>query len=105
LVSLNERRGERVLLAFPRGRSSAALEEGGSLISREGPGSWTLTIRGKRRREWTISASMATLNQPFRPCSVRPTGGKLVRWSYDAKTRVLHATFRVRHATLVARGC
>jgi hypothetical protein len=104
-VSLNERKGERVLLAFPRGRSSAALEDGGSLASREGPGSWRLSIRAKRRREWTISASLATLKRPFKPCSVRPTGGRVRAWRYDAKTRVLHATFAVRHATLVARGC
>jgi alpha-glucosidase (family GH31 glycosyl hydrolase) len=104
-VSLNERRGERVLLAWPSGRSSAALEDGGSLASREGSRSWTLTIRGKRRREWTISASLATLEHPFRPCTARATGGKLERWSYDRKTRVLHATFRARHASLVARGC
>jgi hypothetical protein len=94
-----------VLLAFPRGRSSAALEDGGSLISRERPGSWSLTIRGKRRRTWTISASLATLERPFKPCALSATGGKVKRWSYDPKTQVLHATFTVRHATLVARGC
>jgi hypothetical protein len=48
---------------------------------------------------------MATLNHPFRPCSVRATGGKPVRWSYDRRARVLHATFRARHASLVASGC
>jgi hypothetical protein len=99
-VSLNERRGERTLLAFPRGASSARLEDGGSLASRERPGEWRLTIRGKRRRVWTISASLATLRRPFRPCRVNAP-----RWRYDAQTRVLHATFRARHATLVARGC
>jgi alpha-D-xyloside xylohydrolase len=114
-VSLNERRGERVLLAWPRGRSSARLEDGGSLASREGAGGslgsreaageWRLTISGKRRRTWTISASLSTLKHPFRPCSVRPTGGKLVSWRYDKRTRVLHAKFRARHATLVARAC
>jgi alpha-glucosidase (family GH31 glycosyl hydrolase) len=104
-VSLHERQGERVLLAFPRGGSSARLEDGGSLISRERPGEWRLTIRGKRRRLWTISASLATLRHPFRPCAVRATGGKVENWRYDAKTRVLHARFRVRHATLRVRGC
>jgi alpha-glucosidase (family GH31 glycosyl hydrolase) len=104
-VSLHERQGERVLLAFPRGRSSAELEDGGSLISRERPGSWSLTIRGKRRRTWTISASLPTLTHPFKPCALGATGGKVKRWSYDPKTQVLHATFTARHATLVARGC
>ena len=104
-VSLNERRGERTLLAFPRGASSARLEDGGSLASRERPGEWRLTIRGKRRRLWTISASLATLRKPFRPCAVRAASGKLVSWRYDAATKVLHAKYRARHATLVARGC
>jgi hypothetical protein len=104
-VSLHERQGERVLLAFPRGRSSAALEDGGSLVSRERPGSWSLTIRGKRRRLWTISASLATLERPFKPCTLRATGGRVESWRYDAAKRVLHARFRVRHATLAAREC
>jgi alpha-D-xyloside xylohydrolase len=104
-VSLNERRGERVLLAFPQGRSGARLEDGGSLASRERSGEWRLTIRGKRRRVWTISASLATLRQPFRPCAVHPAAGKLLSWRYDPSTKVLHAKYRVRHGTLVAHGC
>jgi alpha-glucosidase (family GH31 glycosyl hydrolase) len=99
-VSLHERQGERVLLAFPRGRSATALEDGGSLVSRERPGSWSLTIRAKRRRTWRISASLATLTHPFKPCSVNAD-----RWRYDARTSVLHATFTARHASLVARAC
>jgi hypothetical protein len=104
-VSLNERRDRRVLLAFPHGRSGARLEDGGSMASRERPGEWRLTIRGKRRRSWTISASLATLRSPFRPCAVRPAGGELLSWRYDAATRVLHARYRVRHGTLLARAC
>jgi hypothetical protein len=104
-VSLNERRDQRVLLAFPHGRSGARLEDGGSMASRERRGEWRLTIRGKRRRTWTISASLATLRQPFRPCAVRAAGGKLLRWRYDASTKVLHAKYTVRHGTLVAHGC
>jgi alpha-D-xyloside xylohydrolase len=99
-VSLHEREGQRVLLAWPRGRSSARLEDGGSLVSRETGGGWSLTIRGKRRRTWSISASLSTLEHPFKPCHVNAS-----RWSYDPTTKVLHATFVARHATLVARGC
>jgi hypothetical protein len=104
-VSLNERRDRRVLLAFPRGRSGARLEDGGSLASRERRGEWRLTIRGKRNRSWTISASLATLQRPFRPCAVRAAGGKLVSWRYDAAAKVLHARYRVRHGTLGAHDC
>jgi alpha-glucosidase (family GH31 glycosyl hydrolase) len=100
-VSLHERKRQRVLLAWPRGRSTAALEDGGRLVSRETPAGWSLTIASKSRRTWTISASLSTLSRPFKPCRVN----NAQRWSYDPATKVLHATFTARHATLVARGC
>jgi len=99
-VSLHERRRSRVLLAWPRGRSQAGLDHGGSLVSRERPGEWRLTIRGKARRTWKISASLSTLVHPFRPCRVNAQ-----RWRFDERTGALHATFTARHATLVARAC
>ena len=100
VVSLHERKRQRVLLAWPRGRSTAALEDGGSLVSRETPAGWALTIRGKSRKTWTISASLSTLEHPFKPCHVNAS-----KWSYDRRTGVLHATFTARHATLVAQRC
>jgi alpha-glucosidase (family GH31 glycosyl hydrolase) len=100
VVSLNERRRERVLLAWPHGRSRAGLEDGGSLVSRERPGVWRLTIRGKSRRTWKISASLSTLKHPLKPCHVNTK-----QWRFDDRSRVLHATFEARHATLIVRGC
>jgi alpha-glucosidase (family GH31 glycosyl hydrolase) len=105
VVSLRERRGRRVLLAFPRGRSSARLEDGGVLRSREGQGEWRLAIRSRRARRWTIEASLATLRQPFRPCAVEASRGRLVRWRYARRTGVLRAVVRAKRGTLVARDC
>jgi alpha-glucosidase (family GH31 glycosyl hydrolase) len=105
VVSLRERRGRRVLLAFPRGRSSARLEDGGVLRSREGDGEWRLGIRSRRVRRWTIQASLATLRKPFRPCAVEASGGRLVRWRYARRTRVLRAVLKTKGGTLVARAC
>jgi sulfoquinovosidase len=104
-VSLRERRGRRVLLAFPRGRSAAGLEDGGMLRSREGRGEWRLSIRSRRTRRWEVEASLATLRRPFRPCAVEATGGRLARWRYDRRLRVLHAVISARHGGLVVRAC
>jgi hypothetical protein len=94
-----------VLMAFPRGRSSARLEDGGLLRSREGRGGWRLTIRSKRARRWRVEASLATLRLPFAPCSVTAAGGRVSSWRFDSRTRVLHASFRARRGRLVARRC
>jgi Glycosyl hydrolases family 31 len=104
-VSLRERRGRRVLLAFPRGRSSARLEDGGVLRSREGRGEWRLSIRSRRTRRWEVEASLATLRRPFRPCTAQATGGRLLRWRYDRSARVLVAVVTARRGALVARAC
>jgi alpha-glucosidase (family GH31 glycosyl hydrolase) len=104
-VSLRERRGRRMLLAFPRGRSSARLEDGGVLRSREGRGEWRLSIRSRRARRWEVEASLATLRRPFRPCALEVSGGRLLRWRYDRRRRVLHATVAARRGGLVARAC
>ncbi len=107
-VSLREREGRRVLLAFPRGRSAAALEDGGGLGSRElddGSG-WRLSVNGARSRRWQIQASLGALKRPFRPCRVSAAGdARLGSWRYDARTRVLRATLRVRRGALSVRAC
>ncbi len=104
-VSLYERRDRRVLLAFPRGSSSARLEDGGRLVSREGRGRWELGIRSTRPRTWLLQASLGTLRHPFTPCSVR-LGGRPVRgWSYGSADRVLRAALPPRGTHLVVRAC
>ena len=103
--SLDEAAGRRVLLAFPRGSSSARLEDGGVVRSRERAGAWSLSIASTRRRAWRIEASLATLRHPLRPCSVAVRGGKLRGWRFERRTKVLRATFATRRGTLVARGC
>jgi alpha-glucosidase (family GH31 glycosyl hydrolase) len=104
-VSLSERAGERVLLAFPRGRSSARLEDGGELRSRELKGRWELSIASKRSRRWTIEASLGTLRRPLRACRVSARGGRVGDWRFDRDEQVLRATFTARRGTLVVRGC
>jgi alpha-glucosidase (family GH31 glycosyl hydrolase) len=104
-VSLNERRRRRVLLAWPRGRSSARLEDGGVLRSREGRRSWTLSIRAKRRTRWTIEASLATLRRPFRPCAIEVEGGTVPRRRFLPRSAVLRLTFVARRGRLGVRGC
>jgi alpha-glucosidase (family GH31 glycosyl hydrolase) len=105
VVSLGERDGQRVLLAFPRGRSATGLEDGGALRSREGRGEWRLAIDSKRTRRWTIEASLATLRRPFRPCSVRSRGGRLESWRYLRNKRLLRASFTTRTGKLTVRAC
>jgi alpha-glucosidase (family GH31 glycosyl hydrolase) len=103
--SLHEAAGQRVLLAFPRGSSSIRLEDGGVVRSRERAEAWSLSIDSTRRRAWRIEASLATLRQPLRPCSLAASGGRLRGWRFDRRTKVLRATFATRRGTLVARGC
>ena len=74
LVHLSERRDRLRLLAFPRGRSNAGFFERERLVSRERRGSWTLRIEGRRKRRYSIEATMATLRRPFRPCRVELDG-------------------------------
>ena len=96
VVHLRDRDGRR-LLAFPRGSSSGA-----GYRSVEGAKAWRLTVSDSQTRTYRLQASLATLKRPFRPCSVR-VGGRRVKWSYDAATKVLRARFKVRSGTLVAK--
>jgi alpha-glucosidase (family GH31 glycosyl hydrolase) len=104
-ISLGERERRRVLLAFPRGSSSAALEDGGALRSVERPGEWSLTVRSSRARTWEIQASLGTLRNRLRPCRVSARGGRVERWRFDRRTRLLTATLSARRGTLTARAC
>ncbi len=104
VVRLADRRGRMQLLAFPQGRSAAAMGTRPERIaSAEGDRSWRLTIRGKRARRYSLQASLATLREPFAPRSLTVAGRPLRSWSYDRRTRVLRANFRVRNGTLVVR--
>jgi alpha-glucosidase (family GH31 glycosyl hydrolase) len=105
VTSLGERSGRRVLLAFPRGRSAARLEDGGETRSRERRGEWTLSLRSRRRTRWTIEASLQTLRNPFRPCSVEAEGGRLARWRFNRRAGVLRVTFTTHRGRIVARRC
>jgi alpha-glucosidase len=104
-VSLRERQGRRVLLAFPRGRSSAQLEDGGSLRSRETSEGWRLTIASSRSRRWEIQASLGALRRPFRPCRVSARGGRPAGWRYERRSRVLRVTLTGRRLALTVRAC
>jgi hypothetical protein len=99
VVELRRRSRSRVLLAFPRGRSTAP-----GIVSTEGRGVWRLRVSGRARTEYRLQASMSTLRRPLRPCRVT-LGGRPVRWKYFHRRRTLHAEFRARSATLTVRSC
>ncbi len=105
LVTLDDRRDRLVLLAFPRGRSTAAFHRRERLRSLERPGRWELAIRGSRRRTYEVAASLATLNAPFAPCAVSWNGRPVARarWQWDAATRVLRARVGGTRGRLVVR--
>ena len=109
LVHLRDRRYRLHVLAFPRGRTRSALGTGVRALSLERRGRWTLRLRAAKRRRHSIrlQASTATLERPFRPCRVTLHGRRLPRraWSYDRRTKVLNALFRVRRGTLEVRRC
>ncbi len=105
VVRLEDRRGERTLLAFPRGTSRARLAQG-DLESDELASGWQLGIDGPVTR-WTIEASLATLERPFTPCGVLWRGKRLPdgQWSYDAASQVLHAVVTGTGDLVAQRSC
>ena len=100
LVHLRDRSGRMKLLAFPRGRSRTEIGPGESVRSVELRNGWRLVVKGKRKRRYSLQASLATLHHPFVVCAVNR--GK---WTYNRRTRVLRASFKARSATLSVRGC
>jgi alpha-glucosidase (family GH31 glycosyl hydrolase) len=104
-VSLNERRDRRVLLAFPRGDSSAHLEDGGRLVSHEGRRRWELGIHSSRPLSWSLQASLGTLGHPFTPCSVQVGGRPLPGWSYGRADGVLRVKLPPHATRVVVRAC
>ncbi|MBA3262750.1 MAG: hypothetical protein H0T69_09850, partial [Thermoleophilaceae bacterium] len=104
VARLADRLGQMQLLAFPRARSNAGMgARPERLRSVEEDHAWRLTIRGKRARRYSLQASLATLRRPFAPRSLALDGRPLPRgsWSYDRRTKVLRAGFRLRSGTLV----
>jgi len=104
-VSLADREDSVVVLALPRGKSSARLYEDERLRSREREQGWALRIQGESRRTYEIEASMRTLEDRFTPCGVSVGGSPLAggAWDYDAGSGVLSAQVRGRQLRLVAR--
>jgi alpha-glucosidase (family GH31 glycosyl hydrolase) len=115
LVHLRDRRRRRVLIAFPRGRSRAALGTGARARSVERRRSWRLAFRARSRHRYFLQASLATLRRPFRPCAVSLRGRRLPRrrangprrrgWTYSPRIRVLRVRFGVRTGRLAVRPC
>jgi hypothetical protein len=105
VVRLDDRRGERRLLALPRGASHAALPQG-SLESREVAAGWQLAIAAPNAR-WTIEASLATLERPFTPCAVAWQGAPLpaAQWSYDSAAQILRAVVSGSGELVARRAC
>ena len=104
VVRLADRLDRLHLIAFPRGRSTATMGARAERIgSVEGNRTWELTIRGKRARRYSLQASLATLHRPFAPRSLSVAGRPLRSWTFDRRSGVLRATFRLRSGTLLAR--
>jgi alpha-D-xyloside xylohydrolase len=104
-TSFGERRERLRLIAFPRGDSSAPFYDDGKVRSHERRRSWTLRIRGDRRRSYQLQAVLASLEHPFRPCGVSLDGRPLAprRWSFD--DGVLNARLDGRRVRLVVSAC
>ncbi len=109
VVHASDREDVRELLAFPAGSTVAAFgADGESLRSIEGQRSWTLEVDQQRPRTWLVQATLATLEEPFTPCTVTVDGALLPSdaWTHDAATGVLTADAGFdRNGTLVARSC
>jgi alpha-glucosidase (family GH31 glycosyl hydrolase) len=107
IVHRRDRADAMTLLAFPRGRSRAAIGAGEGVRSAERRGAWELRVRGARTRTYRLEAALATLRAPFAPCAVRLDGRALPRgaWSYDPGRAVLVASFRTRAGTFAAEPC
>ena len=105
LVPLSKRRGKLDLIAFPRGRWNGSFHQGEALRSREmRRGGWKLHVRGKRRRTYSLQASLATLRRPFKPCSVR-VGRRSKPFRYSKRSRVLRVKFAARTTTVTVKPC
>jgi hypothetical protein len=70
-VGRGERDHRRVLLAFPRGRSSTPLGREGRARSREDDSGWTLELRSRTVRRVEVHALLGALRRPLRPCAIR----------------------------------
>jgi hypothetical protein len=107
VVDLGERRHRLSLLAFPRGRSSAAFGRHGRLRSVERKDSWRLAIEAPRVTAIDLEASLATLRRRWRPCRVNVDGERLPRsrWSYSKRREVLEARFTAKRAPLTVERC
>jgi alpha-glucosidase (family GH31 glycosyl hydrolase) len=108
VVRLADRRDRMRLIAFPRGRTSAALGAAGDrAVSTERRGRWTLAIRGTRTRTYRLQAGLGALRHRLTPCRVTAGGRALprARWAYDRHRRVLRVTATLRTGTIDVRGC
>ena len=108
LQGLADARREMRLVAFPRGRSSARVNDRERLKSTELHAGWMLEFHGGHTsRKYDLEATLGTLKQPFVPCAVElnnePLGRR--RWSFDRHTGVLSARFSVRVGRLAVRPC
>ena len=104
-ISLQDRRNDLRLLAFPRGWSSARIHTGERVVSSEKRRRrWVMRIEGKQRRRYTVEAALGTLRRPFRPCRIR-ANRRPVRFTYDRSTSVLRFTATGRRIRIETRAC
>jgi alpha-glucosidase (family GH31 glycosyl hydrolase) len=106
LVHLGDRRGRLSLLAYPRGNSRAVIGHGEGVRSAESRGGWTLRVRGRHARRYSLQAALGTLRRPFRPCAVT-VAGRRRPFEYTRRSRVLRVSFSARRAAVVRvrRSC
>ncbi len=106
-VSLDDRRDEMELLAYPRGDTEADFNAGEELTSREMDRRWKLRVDGDRRRTYSLQTSTKTLKDGFDVCEVELDGEPLRdrAWRYDDDEKALSAEFETRAGRLVAQAC
>ncbi len=104
-VSRLSDRPERSLLAFPRGASSAAFDQGSmrSSEARRGVRRWKLTLKDTKARTWTVRASLASLKRPFRPRCLTVNGKAAKGWTYRHDDRKIEFQVESRRGATVVK--
>jgi alpha-glucosidase len=107
IVHLGDRDDQARVLAFPRGSSSGRFFATGTYTSEETAGAWTLVLEDASPLTVRLEASLATLEQPFQPCTVTLDGNPIpaTDWSYDEATSVFTITYQNSGDALRVSAC
>jgi alpha-glucosidase len=107
IVHLSDRDDVLHVIAFPRGESSGRFFEAGSYTSATTAETWTLVLEDTEERTVRLQASLQTLAEPFKPCSVTLNGAAIpgTAWSYDEATGVFDLEYQNSGGELRVSAC